>query len=71
MLRQIASAVVSHQLDVSHRRLFVKTLITFLDVRRTSLEGETRLTKGQALAAVRSTYEILQAAEDEAEFRDF
>ncbi len=70
-LRRLASTTVENLLDVSHRRLFVKAFIAFLDGRRTSPRARALLSAAEATAIVRRSYlTIVPDATDDGGFRD-
>jgi hypothetical protein len=55
-LRELAAATVENLLDVSHRRLFVKAFIAYLDDRRCLPAARARLGAAGASALVRRAY---------------
>lgn len=59
-LRTLVSAVVDNQLDVSHRRLFVKTFIAHLDGLRGRPGGAEPLTDAGAVQVLRRVFDQLQ-----------
>lgn len=70
-LRRLAAAVVENQLDVSHRRFFVKAFIAHLDARRTDPRNRVLLSASRLREIVRNTAEALAAdGTDDDEFRD-
>jgi hypothetical protein len=70
-LRRLAATVVENQLDVSHRRFFVKAFIGHLDARRADPKARLLLSASRLRDIVRRTGEALAGdGTDAGEFRD-